>query len=361
MDPLLLRALVDEFKARRRAALVTVVETKGSVPRHIGSAMLVRADGSIFGTVGGGAGEAKAREAGLRALAEGRPALIKIEMLGAEALGSDMICGGTSRMLVEVVEASGPWTALLEAAGRGERSLLVRALLPEGGRRKGGAPEGLDPSPFALDENLELRAGVARPLDESLAREALRTGRPLQAAEGELFLDPLLPRERLLILGAGHVGAALAPLASILGFTVTVADDRPEYLAPGTFPPEIKTQIGDIAEIIAGFGCDASTYIVIATRGHLHDLEAVRAAFPLKSRYLGFIGSARKTRLILEQLKSEGCDPLRVEALRAPIGLDIGAETPEELAVSILGELVAVRRNASTLPGLDAARRARRA
>ena len=137
--------------------------------------------------------------------------------------------------------------------------------------------------------------------------------------------------------------------------------DRPEFAAAGRFPPKVDTLTGDYLSIVESFACDGATYIVIMTRGHLQDLACVRAAFRKKHRYLGFIGSARKTRLILEQLRLEGLDPAGVEAIFAPIGMDIAAETPEEIAISILAELIAVRRNAPALSSINEARKKRRA
>ena len=354
MDSTILRALVEEGRAGRRAALVTVVETKGSVPRHAGSAMLVKAEGGFLGTVGGGRGEAAALEAARLALAQNRPALLKVEMLGEAALGPDMICGGTSRMLVELIGAASIYEAAFEAALRGERSLLIRRLPAVEGEG------GFDPEPFVIDESLAPRRGAPRLFETGAAETCLRSGKPRAAEEGRSFYDPVFPSEKLLILGGGHVGLAVAKLALELDFTVTVGDDRPEFVAPGRFPAAVSVVSGSYTELISAFPFDAATYVVIMTRGHLFDLECVRAALPKPGRYLGFIGSARKTRLLLEQLGKDGFDAARVGALYAPIGLDIEAETPEEIAVSVLAELIAVRHNAASLEAHNLARKKRR-
>jgi len=144
----------------------------------------------------------------------------------------------------------------------------------------------------------------------------------------------------------------LASAACPLGFAVTVADDRPEFLVPERYPAGVATLCGSYAEIVDRFPFDASTYVVIVTRGHRADLESLRAVLVKTWRYAGLIGSKRKVRLLTEQVLADGYDRVRVESVHTPIGLDIGAETPEELAVSIAGELVAVRRGA-TSPGFS--------
>jgi xanthine dehydrogenase accessory factor len=202
--------------------------------------------------------------------------------------------------------------------------------------------------------------GSLQGVDLPSARRALASGHPVLVEEAGLLYDPLLPEEKLLILGGGHVGRALAALAPGLGFQVTVGDDRPAFLEPGRFPPGVATLGGTYADIVAGFPFDPSTFVVIVTRGHLSDLECVRAVLPRPHRYAGLMGSLRKTRLVLEQVAADGFDPGKVEALRAPIGLEIGAETPEELAVAIAAELIAARRQSDCLEAVHGARKARR-
>jgi xanthine dehydrogenase accessory factor len=211
-----------------------------------------------------------------------------------------------------------------------------------------------------LGEDGALVHGPAHALDPDALR-ALATGKAQFNEPAGLFYDPLFPEEKLLILGAGHVGRALAGMAPALGFSVTVVDDRPEYLTPERFPGTVRAVLGDFSRAIAEFPFDAATYAVVVTRGHLLDLQCLRALLAQPYRYAGFMGSARKTRFLIDQVLADGQDPVKVASVCAPIGLDIGAETPEELAIAILGELVAVRRNAAILAELQGAREARRA
>ncbi len=327
-------------------SLSTVVRVQGSAPRHAGSMMIAGPGGLVAGSVGGGRGEARVLAEAAAAAAEGRPRLVEIDMQGQDAQGPDMVCGGTSRILVQPASDPAPFAAALDRLARGERALLAtrigagttHVMAADGTWIHGGDP-GADPD---------------------LAQRALECGHPAADAGGDLHLLPLLPREKLLILGAGHVGRALAALAPGLCFDVTLGDDRSAFLEADRLPPGVAAAHGTFTEIVEAFPFDASTYAVVVSRGHLSDLECVRALLKRPWRYAGFMGSVRKVRLVLDQALADGLDQARIAALCAPIGLDIEAETPEELAVAIAGELIAVRRRAPALEPIQAARRARR-
>jgi xanthine dehydrogenase accessory factor len=334
---------------------VTVLEVKGSAPRHAGSKMLVLPGRSLLGTVGGGRLEAEAIKTAEICASSGRSALIEIEMLGEAAVGQDMICGGSSLLLLELATDPTPFGAADALLAGGRRALLAR-------RIKGGVGSidcGIEMSVF--DEELRVVHGEVSSFDLKAAAKALATGKPLLAEEGKVFYDPVMPEEKLVILGGGHVGRALASIAAELDFSITIVDDRDEMTDLARYPAGTKAVTSGYAEAIASLPFDAATYAVIVTRGHVYDLECVRALLKREYRYAGMIGSSRKTRLILEQAKADGFDPAKVEALYAPIGLDIAAETPGEIAVCIMAEIIAVRRKAGILAELAAQRMARRA
>lgn len=326
--------------------LCTVIQVKGSAPRHVGSRMLSGPEGLITGSIGGGLGEATALAAGREALASRRSVVLEVEMQGTEVEGTEMVCGGLSRVLVEPSPSPATYQALLERVASGERTLLVKSVATGETALLGGNGEWLSDGPQTLETSTALRV--------------LDAGRATLAAGSELFLDPVLPPEKLLILGGGHVGRALAAITPGLGFTVTVADERREFLEAERFPAGVATRLGSFTQIVASYPFDLSTYVVIVTRGHLCDLECARAVIGKPYRYAGLMGSRRKTRLMVEQLLSDGADPARVDALYAPIGQEIGAETPEELAVAIAGELIAVRHGAECLAAQRVARREKR-
>jgi xanthine dehydrogenase accessory factor len=326
------------------AALVTVVGTRGSVPRHAGSKMLVRRAGGIVGTVGGGRGEAAAIDAAAECISDGRSRTVTVEMQGVEASGPDMVCGGTGTLLVEVIRDRAPYEAARRALEAGRRVVMVKRF--QG--LSGGEPGSVSVAVLEESGAVPDRAGSGPfDLDPQAAEACMASGKPLLVEEKGLFYDPTFPREKMLILGGGHVGQVLASMASQLDFDVTVADDRADFTAAGRFPPGVKTVCGGYSDAVKTFAFDSATYVVIVTRGHLFDLECIRAVLGRTYRYAGFIGSARKAKLLRAQALSDGFDPARVEALRAPIGIDIAAETPAEIAVSILAQVVAVRRNAT--------------
>lgn len=356
MDTEIFKSIVE---GARPLALVTVVATKGSAPRHPGSKMLVAAEDDFSGTIGGGKGEVIALRTAAEAIAKKASAVIEVEMHGEEATGPNPTCGGSNRMLVEYIgEADAfraPYRAALELMDSGRRALIARKIT----RSLRDSEVGVSLS--VLNETGEVVYGSKDGIDEKKAAAALSKGQAVLDEEKAVFYDPLCPEEKLLILGAGHVGRALAAAALPLGFKITVADDRPAFVFEGRFAKGIETVQGNFKEIIERFPFDPATYAVITTHGHLYDLECARAVLARPYRYVGMIGSARKTKLILEQAKADGFDAAKVEAICAPVGLDIAAETPEEIAVSILAEMIAFRRRAALLPRLEVERKARRA
>ena len=334
-------------------ALATIVDVRGSVPRHAGSKMLVTPDGNSIGSVGGGHSEARALAACRECLAGGQTALLHIESRGSTILDPGGVCGGTSTFLIERVTELGTYRKIQERLAHGARVLLVKKV-PDG-------HESLEVVTALVDEAGEQIAGDFRGWEADVVARTLLTGKPRLDRDAGVFYDPLVPEEKLVVLGAGHVGHALAMAAVPLGFHTTVVDDRAEFLGPDRFPPEVNRIHGEFPQLIADLPLDTSTYVVIVTRNHGLDLACVRAVLPRESRYVGVMGSARKTRMMVKQLHQEGFDPARIEALSTPIGMNIDAETPAELAISILAEIVAVRHNAKIVATLKQAQAERRA
>ncbi|MGA2611940.1 MAG: XdhC family protein [Spirochaetia bacterium] len=326
--------------AHEELALVTVIDARGSVPRHPGSKMLVRGASVFLGTVGGGKGEARAIAMAKECIAGKKAAQLSLEFQGTEVEGQDMICGGTARILVEYIADREPYRIAFQKLAQGERTLLAKVLT-------GTAADPASAVTIAvLDEKGLPAYGSLPPSLGKSAERFLDNGRPAFLEEENAFLDPVFPEEKLLILGGGYVGQAVAALAARLDFKITVGDDRKEFSAAGRFPPGVETLCGNYTEIVDKFPFDSATYVVMVTRGHLTDLECVRTVLRKKYRYAGFIGSERKAKLLREQLRNDGFDQEKIDGLHAPIGLDIKAETPSELAVSIMAQLIAVRRNA---------------
>jgi xanthine dehydrogenase accessory factor len=320
--------------------LATVIDAEGSVPRHPGAKMIVRGQSVLLGTVGGGKGEARAIGLAKDCLETKQSATMSLEFQGTQVDGGqDMICGGWCRMLVEYVADAAPYRAGFERLVRGERVVFVKMLRDMTDDSSGHVDVSV------LDENGSPLTGASSHASAAAVSRCLHTGKPLLTREEGVFYDPVFPEEKLLVLGGGYVGQAVAAAAARLDFKVTVGDDREQFATAHRFPPSVDTVCGSFTDIVEGFPFDSATYVVVVTRGHLSDLECVRAVLRRRYRYAGFMGSARKAQLLREQLRADGFEPARIESLYAPIGLEIGAETPEEIAISILGQVVAARRS----------------
>ena len=203
------------------------------------------------------------------------------------------------------------------------------------------------------------------------AREALKARRPLNVkyeltddiaeesglicgGQMEVFIEPVEPAPDVYIFGAGHVGASLARMAHDTGFRVHVIDDREKFADAGRFPSGVDVIVDDIPTWLQTNRLPQTAYGVIVTRGHKHDLDALRALMPANLRYIGLIGSRAKVKRIYDALREEGATPETLAHVHAPIGLDIGAITPQEIAVSILAELIAVKHGRITEPNVAA-------
>ena len=295
-----LEALVADARQGRPVALCTVVRTRGSTPQTAGAALLLRADYSTLGTLGGGCVEAEVRRRAFQWLQDGRSGLLDFQLNHDYGWDDGLICGG--HMVIAVVPITAgtdvaPFSAALATARRREPT-FVPLLIEHDGRR------------------LEYRLHLEVP-------------------------------PTLLIAGAGHVGHALAQLAPGLGFHVVVNDDRADYASRERFDERVELIVGDIHRTLRDYPLDAGTYVVIVTRGHRHDHQALEAVIRRPAAYVGLIGSRRKATLILRDLASAGVPPEQIQRVHTPIGLPLGAVTVPELAVSIAAEIVQVRRQSS--------------
>lgn len=333
--------IVELIDQGRRFALATVVHATGSCPQKAGAKAAFTADGAVVGTLGGGCLEAESRRRALDALDAGAPLLFQLNLDDDYGWDDGLICGGRVRVFVD------PWPercreAFARAAAAeagGERGLLRTALAPDlnaGPRTEWIAAEAAsDPRRRAWRTDFDL-------IQQCIERE-----RPVLAERDgtEMYYEPVGPRPTLLIAGGGHVGQATARMGAWLGFDVVVVDDRAAFARPELYPEGVKTICGDIPGEIAAFPINSGTYIVIVTRGHRHDGVVLRECIHSPAAYIGMIGSRRKAHIIRKGFLAEGIaseDDFR--RVYTPIGLDIGAQSVEEIAVSIVSQIVAVRR-----------------
>ncbi|MBG0789888.1 MAG: XdhC family protein [Desulfovibrionaceae bacterium] len=304
--------------------LATVVESTGSTPRSSGAKMAVRKDGSILGTVGGGLAEAMACKKGAAMIGDGDGAaqLMFVDMTQELAADSDMICGGGLSILLETVEPGGPC-----AAAYRELDGLLRK----------GVPSVLS---TRCEETDRWRAVNHIVLKDS-AKGATRFD---NQGMGMLLLEPFIPPAPLYIFGAGHVSLFTARVGSMIGFRTVVLDDRADFANRERFPEADEVVVLDSLE--NGFnnlnvGDDA--FIVVVTRGHMHDRNVLAGALGTPARYVGMIGSKKKRDKIYDSLLADGFTRADLDRCHCPIGLTIGAQTPEEISVSIAAELIQAR------------------
>ena len=299
----LLSQIVRRAKLGEAVALCTVVAARGSTPQGKGAAMLVLRDGTSIGTLGGGCVEAEVRVQAQRLMSDNQNRLLHFSLNQDFGWDDGLVCGGNMDIAIQIfasAESIGPIQTAAESLSAG-RAAILRVDVP----------------------------------DES---DHLAT-----------FEIQIPPTPTLLIAGAGHVGRALALIAAQIDFKVAVIDDRPDCLAPSFFPGSTCIA-GDIEKELSRYDITPWTYIAIVTRGHRHDAQALAAVIQSPAAYIGLIGSKRKIHTILSELANRGTPRDALLKVNAPIGLEIAAVTPAEIAVSIAAELIAVRRGRQNLP-----------
>jgi xanthine dehydrogenase accessory factor len=252
--------IVELRRQGRRGAVATIVNVRGSIPSFKTAKMLVRDDGSIVGTIGGGCVEADVWQAAREVMESEKPRTLKFDLNQDPKYDTGLVCGGTL----------------------------------------------------------------------------------------EIFVEPILPPALLYVFGAGHVAVNVCGTAATAGFDVIVADDRTSYATKERFPAAAEVHALEFDEAMRKLDPNESSYIVIVTRGHRDDMRILRWAVQTRAKYVGMIGSKRKVIEIFKALQAEGLPAHMFDRVHAPIGLDIGAVTPEEIGVAITAELIALRRHSSS-------------
>ncbi|MBV8488595.1 MAG: XdhC family protein, partial [Planctomycetaceae bacterium] len=323
-----------------------VVETRGSTPQKAGSLMIVDPSGGQAGTLGGGCVENEVKQIALGQLGQSGAILRSFVLDHDHAWADGLICGGKMVIVIEALRGPavlGYLRALehLLDAGNGYTEAII--VSPE---QWPGNPPGRRLL-FGPARNIE-SSWPDGPVPHELAARALPlVERPRPVVEWGVAWIPSLPRIRLVIVGAGHVGQAVAALAAQVDFDVWVIDDRSRYANANRFPAAQCILVGPIDQVLASLEITPQTYALIVTRGHGHDQEALEHLAPTAAPYVGLIGSRRKIKLIFESLREMGVDESHLQRVAAPVGLDIGSQTVAEIAISIVAELIA-RRNLGT-------------
>ncbi|MEG2171862.1 MAG: XdhC family protein [Desulfovibrionaceae bacterium] len=326
-----LSTLCEHLRRGQALALATVIHQEGSAPRGAGSRMLAHAGGLVAGTVGGGIVEAQTLEACTRSLAEKQGRVLYFDLSGAMAAQAEMICGGRVQVLVEVVlpHEWDFWEKVLACLHKEGGALLVPL--------EGGIPG----SRTLLADGACYGILPLAPLPPHVY--TLKEAAVLHLGDQAYFFQPLLPPLRLVLAGGGHVSRPTAHIAALAGYEVLVLDDRPEFAAAQRFP-EAHTQLAEAGFVRCferlPFVPGARTGIVIVTRGHVYDAEVLAQALATKASYIGMIGSRRKRDSLYRTLREQGLTEADLARVHCPVGLPIQAETPEEIAVSIVAECI---------------------
>jgi xanthine dehydrogenase accessory factor len=361
-----MRELLDELTAalehKRSCVFCSVVETRGSTPQKAGAAMLVFADGSQRGTLGGGCVEAEVRQRALRVLADDHagPEVLTFSLDDNYGWDDGLICGGRMTIVADPLPASA--TGDRKAASQRYYTHLLELVTGGSGCTEAVVTE-KDGHELAVGTRLLFDSDgrlVAQSASSALASESATEAvlievtrqlpaireRPRPSLRKGIAYLPIHARITLLIVGGGHVGQAVARLAAECDFNIWVLDDRDRYASRERFPAAQKLLVGDIGETLRGLAqaeIDASTFCMIVTRGHAHDEEALYHLAPSRAAYVGMIGSKRKIKLIYEDLIARGLSEQTLARVHAPLGFDIGSQTVPEIAISILAELIACR------------------
>ena len=325
------------------AVLATIIEAKGSAPRTVGTKMIVRQDGAIMGSIGGGRLEHEVVAAAQNLFDNRQSVIYGFELTGDDVAAMDMICGGSGEIWLHLLTAADPnnlliCKAIADVLSHRKQGWLITEISTQ-------AP--LSERRFALvdeDRSITGRMLVSASLLAEWINHAGNMPTHIELYNGERFLiESMRPKRTIFVFGAGHVAQQVVPLCETVDFRTVVLDDRKEYACRQRFPLASQLRVLESFENWAELAIDKNSFIIILTRGHMHDKTVLAKALRTPAAYVGMIGSRRKRDKIYQALREEGFSQRDLDRVHSPIGLDIAAETPAELAVSIVGELIQVR------------------
>lgn len=322
-------AELQQLLRQEAIVLATVTHSRGSVPREVGAKMIVYGNGRIVQTIGGGAGEAKVIHLARQVWETGEKQLVEIDLTGNLAATSQKtqgICGGKMQVWLERWSGAAAIAVVQQILDRLQSGQSVTLV----------TPFHADQAPYLLDNEIVLEPESQQSPENS-------------------FIETIQPPPLLLIVGAGHVALQLAKVAHLTGFQVAVQDDRPEWANAQHYPAASLIFAEPIATALTQLSTCTQLYVALVTRGYTYDLDALQALLKRTQpcAYIGMIGSTKRIRQVFQAIEQTGVTREQLTLIHAPIGLDIGALTPEEIAVSIAAELILVRRGGTGRPLRD--------
>ena len=339
--------MIPELAANRsRAAYCTVVDTVGSTPQKEGAKLLILPTMASVGTLGGGCVEAEARKQAARLMQTNSRKLLEFKLDSDYGWDDGLICGGNMRIFVDLIDDpdEAAFFVEMERLLTSDVPIVVGTVVEASDVAKLGAKRLIATDGTYLGS---LGSAAMDDLFTAQATTALEKNDARLWTETEsgttVFIEPTLPQIRLVVCGAGHVGAALTHFAAMCDFHVTVIDDRPEFANAENLPDAHEIVVDDLPAATARQDIGPLTYVVIVTRGHNHDESCLRAVIESDAGYIGMIGSRRKIKLIYDDLQELGLPETLFDRVHAPIGLDIASNTVPEIAVSIVAQLIQFR------------------
>jgi xanthine dehydrogenase accessory factor len=342
------------LERKEKAALATLITRVGSAPRGVGAKFLVKEDGTSFGSIGGGCVEAEVWQEAQEVIRNGRAGVLHFNLTAEQLAQGGLICGGNVDIFLEPLreEFLKIYENIVRIRQKGGAAVLATLISVDD-----HSPEGADTKVLIRTSGEKVGSLIG---GESLDRRILQEGESLLREKSprvisalsdanaawkkmDLLVEPVFSEPVVYIFGAGHVSRELAPLAKRVSFKVVVIDDRDVFANRERFPEADDVVVSEFEHCFDRLKIDESSYIVIVTRGHLYDGYVLEQAVKTQARYIGMIGSKKKIRILFRNLTEKGILRETLERVYAPIGLDINSETPEEIAVSIVAQMIKVR------------------
>jgi len=325
-------SMVKYLSEGKKGIVATVVNKAGAAPREEGAKMFVGEDKKTYGTIGGGKLEAEVIDEALRAMQCTDVRLYHVRMDAKAVEDEGMLCGGNVDVMLEPIldKHKIVYECIQGFEKKGIRAVVVTIF------NKTTFQKSL------IDRNGDIWGDRLEKEETAKLRDFWNEHR-VRFMNNDTVVEPLSAFSNLYIFGAGHVSQFLSKVAKLVDFNVTVIDDREEFANRERFPEADTIIVEDFNKVFNSLDFTTNSYIVIVTRGHSHDALVLEKSIEQPTRYIGMIGSKRKVRMVLEHLREKGIQKEILESIHAPVGIDINSETPQEIAVSIVAELIQVR------------------
>jgi len=324
---------IDNYLERKKNGIIaTVIVRAGSTPRDVGAKMFVGEDGKLYGTIGGGRMEHDTYQRAMSIMGKGITEVLHIRMNEREIASNGMICGGDVDVLLEPVfeRYKDIYKRLEYMENSGKKGILITRF------DKGSLVKTL------VEDDMTMIGDVLSEHDREIYSAYFHESRP-HTGEG-FVVEPLQTFSVLYVFGAGHVSQYIAKIAAMVDFSVVIIDDREEFANRERFPEVDEIIVDDFHKVFDKLKFTGKEFVVIVTRGHQYDANVLSDTLKRQTKYVGMIGSKRKVKMVFDHMKEIGFSDELIEKVHAPIGLAIHAETPQEIAVSIIAELISIRR-----------------